>query len=150
LQGRSQDSPGNDFRHTFLVIKAFLVTPRFLPSGSDGSERRQVVVHPPRGQCLGFAVVPEDHACRATARLSQQSAEVADLRLLCADLGAEAAAARTEVQRRQLEPDQVTGERDQSQGRAAEAESRAGALAADLAVAQAASSEQRARAGGMS
>jgi hypothetical protein len=40
--------------------------------------------------------------------------------------------------------------RDQSRGRAAEAESRAGALAADLAVAQAASSEQRARAGGMS
>jgi hypothetical protein len=29
------------------VIKAFFVTPRFLSSGSDGSERRQVVVHPP-------------------------------------------------------------------------------------------------------
>jgi hypothetical protein len=28
------------------------VTPRFLPSGSDGSERRQVVVHPPRGRCI--------------------------------------------------------------------------------------------------
>jgi hypothetical protein len=63
-QGRSQDPPGNDFRHTFLVIKAFFVTPRFLPSGSDGSERRQVVVHPPRGRCLGFAAVPEDHACQ--------------------------------------------------------------------------------------
>ena len=89
---------------------------------------------------------------------------MADLRLLCADLGAEAAAAHVEVQRRQSELDQVTGERDQSRGRAAEAESqaealgvqlaeasaRAGALAADLAVAQAASSEQRARAGGMS
>jgi chromosome segregation ATPase len=87
---------------------------------------------------------------RATACLSQQSAKVADLRLLCADLGAEAAAARAEVQRRQSELDQVTGERDQSRGRAAEAESRAEALAADLAVAQAASSEQRARAGGMS
>ena len=36
---------------------------------------------------------------RATARLSQQSAEVADLWLLCADLGAEAAATRAEVQR---------------------------------------------------
>src|SRR5688572_21563595 len=81
---------------------------------------------------------------RFTARLSQQSAEVADLWLLCADLGAEAAAARAEVQRRQSELDQVTGERDQSRGWAAEAESRAGALAADLAVAQAASSEQRA------
>jgi chromosome segregation ATPase len=86
----------------------------------------------------------------ATARLSQQGAEVADLRLLCADLRAEAAAARAEVQRRQSEFDQVVDERDQSRGRAAEAESRAGALVADLAVAQAAASEQRARAGGMS
>jgi uncharacterized protein YhdP len=89
---------------------------------------------------------------------------VADLRLLCVDLGAEAAAACTEAQRQQLELGQVVGERDQSRGRAAEAESRvealgvqlaevsarAGALAADLAVAQAASSEQRARAEGMS
>jgi hypothetical protein len=89
---------------------------------------------------------------------------VADLRLLCVDLGAEAAATRTEVQRQQLELGQVIGERDQSRGRAAEAESRveaigvqlaeasarAGALAADLAVAQAASSKQRARAEGMS
>jgi chromosome segregation ATPase len=86
---------------------------------------------------------------RATERLSQQSAEVADLRLLCADLGAEAAAVRAEAQRRQSELDQVTSERDQSRDRAAKAESRAGALAADLAVAQAASSEQCARAGGM-
>jgi hypothetical protein len=84
--------------------------------------------------------------------------------LLCVDLGAEAAAARAEAQRRQSKLDQVTGERDQSRGRAAEAESRAealrvqlaevsaraGAFAADLAVAQAASSEQRVRAGGMS
>jgi chromosome segregation ATPase len=90
-------------------------------------------------------------------RLSQQGAEVADLRLLYADLGAEATAAHAEVQRRQSELDQVTDERDQSRGRAAEAESRAaeaesraGALAADLPVAQATSSEQRARAGGMS
>jgi hypothetical protein len=63
LQGRSQDPPGNNFKHTFHVIKAFFVTPR----------------------------------------LSQRSAEVADLRLLCVDLGAEAAAARTEAQRQQLE-----------------------------------------------
>jgi hypothetical protein len=89
---------------------------------------------------------------------------VANLRLLCVDLGAEAAAARAEAQRRQSELGQVIGERDQSRGRAAEAESRAealgdqlaeasaraGALAADLAVAQAAASEQRARAEGMS
>ena len=75
---------------------------------------------------------------------------MADLRLLCVDLGAEAAVAREEAQRQQLELGQVIGERDQSRGRAAEAESRAGALAADLAVAQAASSEQRARAEGVS
>jgi hypothetical protein len=96
---------------------------------------------------------------------------VADLRLLCDELGAEAAAARAEAQRRQLELGQVIGERDQSRGRAAEAESRAealggqlakataraGALAADLAVAvgsaqsaQAAASEQRVRAEGVS
>jgi hypothetical protein len=89
---------------------------------------------------------------------------VADLRLLCVDLGAEAAAARTEARRHQLELGQVLGERDQSRGRAVEAKSRAealgdqlaeasaraGALAADLAVAQAAFSEQRARAEGMS
>jgi hypothetical protein len=89
---------------------------------------------------------------------------VADLRLLCVDLGAVAAATHAEVQRQQSELDLVTGERDQSRGWAAEAESRAealgvqlaeasaraGALAADLAVAQAASSEQRARAEGMS
>jgi hypothetical protein len=48
----------------FFVIKASFVTPRFLPSGSDGSEHRQVVVHPPRGRCLGFAAIPEDLACQ--------------------------------------------------------------------------------------
>jgi hypothetical protein len=91
----------------------------------------------------------------ATARLSQQGAEVADLQLLCTDLRAEAAAARAEAataraeaQRQQSEFDQVIKERDQSRGRAAEAEGRAEALAADLAVAQVAASEQRARAGG--
>jgi hypothetical protein len=83
----------------------------------------------------------------------------------------EAAAARAKVQERQLELGQVIGERDQSRNQAAEAESRAEALggqlaelsararslAEDLAVAvgsaqstQAASSEQRARAEGMS
>jgi hypothetical protein len=48
--------------------------------------------------------------------------------LLCVDLGAEAAAARAEVQQQQLELGQVIGERDQSRGRAAEAESRVEAL----------------------
>jgi hypothetical protein len=107
----------------------------------------------------------------ATERLSQRSAEAADLRLLCDELGAEAAAARAEAQRRQLELDRVIGEWDQSRGQAAEAEgraealggelaeasTRAGALAADLVVAvgsaqsaQAAASEQRAWAEGMS
>jgi hypothetical protein len=91
--------------------------------------------------------------------------------LLCDELGAEATVARAEAQRRQLELGQVIGERDQSRSQAAEAESRAealggqlaeasaraGALTADLAVAvgsaqsaQAATSEQRARAEGMS
>jgi hypothetical protein len=91
----------------------------------------------------------------ATARLSQQGAEVADLQLLCIDLRAEAAAARAEAataraeaQRQQSEFDQVVKERDQSRGRAAEAEGRAETLAADLAAAQVAASEQRARAGG--
>ena len=95
---------------------------------------------------------------------------MADLRLLCVDLGVEASTARAEAQWQQLELDQVIGERDQSRGRAAEAESRAEALgsqlaeafararalAADLAVAigsaqsaQAVASEQRARAEGM-
>jgi hypothetical protein len=80
---------------------------------------------------------------------------VADLWLLCTDLRAEAAAARAEAaaaraeaQRQQSEFDRVVKERDQSRGRAAEAESRAETLAADLAVAQVAASEQRARAGG--
>jgi hypothetical protein len=100
----------------------------------------------------------------ATERLSQRSAEVADLRLLCVDLEVEAVAARAEAQWQQSLLGQVIGERDQSRGRAAEAENwaealgvqlaeasaRARALVADLAAAQAASSEQHARAEGMS
>jgi hypothetical protein len=39
----------------------------------------------------------------ATERLSQRSAEAADLRLLCDELRVEAAAARAEAQQRQLE-----------------------------------------------
>jgi hypothetical protein len=31
LQGRSQDPPGNDFRYTFHVIKAFFVRPASFP-----------------------------------------------------------------------------------------------------------------------
>jgi hypothetical protein len=97
--------------------------------------------------------------------------------LLCDELEAEAAAARaeassarTKAQQRQLELGQVFGERDQSRNQAAEAVGRAealggqlaevsawaGALVEDLAVAvgstqfaQAAASEQRARAEGM-
>jgi chromosome segregation ATPase len=106
----------------------------------------------------------------ATERLAQWSAEAADLRLLSDELGVEAAAARAGAQQRQLELGQVIGEWDQSRNQAAEAESRAealggqlaevsaqaGALAEDLATAvgfaqsaQAAASEQRARAEGM-
>jgi hypothetical protein len=68
--------------------------------------------------------------------------------LLCADLRAEAAAARAEAQRQRSEFAQVVEERDQSRGRAAEAEGRAETLAADLAAAQVAASGQRARAEG--
>jgi hypothetical protein len=57
--------------------------------------------------------------------------------LVCDELGAEAAAARAEAQWRQLELGQVIGERDQSRGRAAEAESRAEALGGQLAEASA-------------
>ena len=74
----------------------------------------------------------------ANERLAQRSAEVANLRLLCDELKsevaaarAEAALARTEMQQRQLELGQVIGERDQSRGRAAEAESRADGAARD-------------------
>jgi hypothetical protein len=64
----------------------------------------------------------------ATECLSQRSVEAADLRLLCDELGVEAAAARAKAQQRQLELGQVIGERDQSRNQAAEAESRAEAL----------------------
>ena len=73
-----------------------------------------------------------------------------DLRAEAAAARAEAAAARAEAQRQRSELDRVVEERDQSRGWAAEAESRAETLAADLAVAQVAASEQRARAEGMS
>jgi hypothetical protein len=71
-----------------------------------------------------------------------------DLRAEAAAARAEAAAARAEAQRQRSEFDRVVEERDHSRGRAAEAESRAETLAADLAVAQVAASEQRARAEG--
>jgi hypothetical protein len=64
----------------------------------------------------------------ATERLSQRSAEAADLRLLHDELRAEVAAERAEAQRRKLELGQVIGERDQSRRQAAEAESQAEAL----------------------
>jgi hypothetical protein len=73
----------------------------------------------------------------ATERLSQRSAKVADLWLLCVDLEVEAAVARAEAQRQQSELGQVIGERDQSWGQAAEAESRAEALGVQLAEASA-------------
>jgi hypothetical protein len=163
-QGRSQDPPGNEFKHTFHVFTTFFVTPRFLSSGSDESERRQVVVHPPRGQCLGFAAVPQDHACRGyRAPLPMERRGGGPSVALCRS-GGGGAATRAEAQRQQSELGQVIGERDQSRGRAAEAKSRAEALGvqlaeasararalvADLAAAQAAFSEQCARAEGMS
>jgi hypothetical protein len=53
--------------------------------------------------------------------------------MLCDELGVEAAAARAEAQRRQLEFGQVVGVRDQSRNQTAEAESRAEALGGQLA-----------------
>jgi hypothetical protein len=50
--------PSKDFRHTFRVTRAFFVTSYCPSSGSDGSECRQVIVHPPRGRRLGFAAGP--------------------------------------------------------------------------------------------
>jgi chromosome segregation ATPase len=112
----------------------------------------------------------------ANERLAQRSTEVADLRLLCDELEvkavaaqAEAASARMEAQRRQLELGQIIDKRDQSRSQAAEAvgraealggqlaevSARAGALAEDMTVAvgsaqsaQAIASQQRARAEG--
>jgi hypothetical protein len=75
-------------------------------------------------------------------------AEAVAARAEAAAACAEAAAARAEAQRQRSEFDRVVEERDQSRGRAAVAESQAETLAADLAVAQVAASEQRARAGG--
>ena len=71
----------------------------------------------------------------ANERLAQQSAEVADLRLLCDELKSEAASARAEAlsareqvasqteetRQRQLKLGQAISERDQSQSQAAEA-----------------------------
>jgi chromosome segregation ATPase len=146
------------------VIKAFFVMPASFPQDlTDLSAAKSSFIRR-EADVWGSLWFLRTTLAGATERLSQRSAEVADLRLLCVDLGAEVAAARAEAQRQQLELGQVIGERDQSRGRAAEAESwaealgdqlaeasaRAGALAADLAVAQAASSEQRARAEGMS
>jgi hypothetical protein len=131
------------------------VTPRFLPSGSDGSERRQVVVHPPRGRCLGLAAIPEDLARRgycahlsAGCRGSGPSVALHRSESRGGSGARRGGWARAEAQRQQSEFDRVVKERDQSRGRAAEAESRAETLAADLAVAQVTASEQRARAGG--
>jgi hypothetical protein len=121
------------------VAKASFVTPRLLPSGSDGSERRQVIVHPPRGRRLGLAVIPEDLArrgyCAPFSAGCRGSGPSVALRAEAAAARAEAATARAEAQRQQSELDQVVKERDQSRGRAAEAEGRAETLAADLAVA---------------
>lgn len=140
--------------------------PRILQDLTDLSTAKSSFIHS-EADVWGSLRFLRTALAEATERLSQRSAEAADLRLLCDELGAEAAAARAEAQRRQLELGQVIDERDQSRGRAAEAESRAealggqlaeasaraGALAADLAVAvgsaqsaQAAASEQRARA----
>jgi hypothetical protein len=138
------------------------VTPRFLPSGSDRSERRQVVVHPPRGRCLGLAAVPEDLACRGycapfSAGCRGSGPPVALHRPESrggsgARRGGSSARGGGRGARRGATA--AVGVRPGRRGagpipgRAAEAESRAETLAADLAAAQVATSEQRARAEG--
>jgi chromosome segregation ATPase len=104
----------------------------------------------------------------ANERLTQWSAEVADLRLLCDELKSEAAAVRTEaasaraevssareqvasqveeMRQRQLELGQVIGERDQSRSQAAEAVSQAEAIRGQLAEATEWLAEASARVG---
>jgi hypothetical protein len=73
------------------------VTPCFPSSGSDGSEHRQVAVHPPRDRCLGSLRFLRAALAEATERLAQQSTEAVDLRLLCDELEVKAAAARAEA-----------------------------------------------------
>jgi hypothetical protein len=92
LQGRSQDPPGNDFWHTFHVIEALFVTPCFPQDLTDLSAAKLSFI---RREVDVWSLLRSLRTtlARATARLSQQSAEVADLWLLCVDLGAEAAAA---------------------------------------------------------
>jgi multidrug efflux pump subunit AcrA (membrane-fusion protein) len=90
----------------------------------------------------------------ANDRLAQRSTEVADLRLLYDELKSEVAAARaeaalaqTKMQQRQLELGQVIGERDQSRSQAAEAMGRAEALRGQLVEATEQLAEASTRAG---
>ena len=104
----------------------------------------------------------------ANERLTQQSAEAADLWLLCEELKSEAATVRAEaasvrmeassaqeqvasqaeeMQQRQLELGQVTSERDQSRSQATEAMNRAEALRGQLTEATERLAEVTARVG---
>jgi hypothetical protein len=153
------------------VIKAFFVTPCSLPQDLTDLSIAKSSFICREADVWGSLWFLRAALAEATERLSQRSAEAADLRLLCNELGVEAAAARVEAQRRQLELSQVVGERDQSRNQAAEAKiwaeaiggqlaevsARAEALAEDLVVAvgsaqsaQAAALEQHAWAEGMS
>jgi chromosome segregation ATPase len=115
------------------VTRAFFVTPVSLPQDlTDLSAANSSFIYH-EADVWGSLRFLRAALAEATERLSQRSAEAADLRLLCDELGVEAAAARAEAQRRQLELGQVIGERDQSRNQATEAESRAEALGGQLA-----------------
>jgi chromosome segregation ATPase len=150
------------------VIRAFFVISYFLPQElTDMSTTKSLFI-----RCESdiweslrsrWAALTE-----ANERLAQQSAEVADLRLLCDELKSEAAAAQTEaaaarteaslareqvasqaeeMQQRQLELSQVTSEWDQFRSQAAEAVSQAKALRGQLAEVTERLAEATARAG---
>jgi hypothetical protein len=81
------------------VIKAFFVTPRFPSSGSEDLSTAKSSFIRREADVWGSLRFLRTTFAETTERLSQRSAEAADLRLLCDELGAEAAAARTEAQR---------------------------------------------------
>jgi hypothetical protein len=74
------------------VIKAFFVTPASFPQDlTDLSAAKSSFIRR-EADVWGLLRFLRTTLAEATERLSQWSAEVADLRLLCVDLGAEAAA----------------------------------------------------------
>jgi hypothetical protein len=85
------------------VIKAFFVTPPSLPQDlTDLSTAKSSFIRR-EADVWGSLRFLRTTLAETTERLSQPSAEAADLWLLYDELGAEAAATRIEAHRRQLE-----------------------------------------------